>query len=238
MKSFKVKNFEKYQPKRNGKHAPWIRLYHTWNLDPAVGQLCDSHKAHWIGLICIAHATNNEIPWDSKWIKKRGCFDSNVNLDKFESLGLIEILCNKGEKDGEQKKPIERKKEKKKKEKKEKGKKQNISSIRILNYLNTKARKNFLPTDENLGFINARLETYSEEQLCHVVDVKVEEWLDDPTMDTYLRPSTLFNKTKCETYVNQKMGLVNKVETTGSKKINQVERLMAEPPPTLLLGEK
>ena len=114
MKYFKVTNFEKYQPKRNGKHAPWIRLYHTWNLDPAIGQLCDSHKAHWIGLMCIAHATDNEIPWDTKWIKKRGCFDSNVNLDKFESLGLIEILCNKDEKDGEQEKPIEKNKKRKK----------------------------------------------------------------------------------------------------------------------------
>lgn len=117
MKHFRVKNFEKYQPKRNGKHAPWIRLYHTWNLDPAVGQLCDSHKAHWIGLMCIAHATDNEIPWDSKWIKKRGCFDSNVNLEKFEKLGLIEILCNTDGKHGQPKKPIERKREKGEKEK-------------------------------------------------------------------------------------------------------------------------
>ncbi|MBT5631647.1 MAG: hypothetical protein HOJ13_02860 [Nitrospina sp.] len=114
-KHFRVKNFEKYQPKRNGKHAPWIRLYHTWNLDPAIGQLCDSHKAHWLGLVCIAHATDNKIPWDSAWIKKRGCFNSNVKLDIFVNLGLIEILCNTDEMGGELKKPLERKKEKEKK---------------------------------------------------------------------------------------------------------------------------
>lgn len=114
-KWFRVKNFEKYQPKRNGKHAPWIRLYHTWNLDPAIGQLHDSQKAHYLGIVCIAHSTDNQIPWDSKWIKRRGCFSSNVNLDIFEKLGLIEILCNNGEKDSEPEMQGERKRKKEKK---------------------------------------------------------------------------------------------------------------------------
>ena len=79
-----------------------------------------------------------------------------------------------------------------------------------------------------MGFINARLETYSVEQLFHVVDVKVDEWLDDPKWDTYLRPSTLFNREKCETYVNQKRGLLKIAETTGSKKLDQIKRLMGD----------
>ena len=90
-----MKNFEKLQPKRQGKTAPWIRLYHTWNLDSAVGQLHDSHKAHYIGLLSIAHTENNRIPFDNKWIKKRGLFNSPVKLELFVKLGLIEILDNK-----------------------------------------------------------------------------------------------------------------------------------------------
>lgn len=114
MKWFKVKNFEKYQPSRNGKHAPWIRLYHSWNLDSAIGQLHDSHKAHFIGLLSIAHSENNQIPFDNKWIKKRGLFNSPVKLELFVELGLIEILDDKSEMDGETKIPIEKEKKRKK----------------------------------------------------------------------------------------------------------------------------
>ena len=114
MKWFKVKNFEKYQPKRNGKNAPWIRLYHNWNHDSAIGQLHDSYKAHWIGLLSIAHTENNQIPYDPVWIKRRGCFGSNVKLELFEELGLIEILGDKIEKEGETKIHIEKEKKRKK----------------------------------------------------------------------------------------------------------------------------
>ena len=120
MKFFKVKNFDKYQPKRNGKNAPWIRLYHGWNLDSAVGQLHDSHKAHWIGLLSIAHTENNRVPFNNKWIKKRGLFGSPVKLELFVELGLIEILGDKMFSDNEEKKPIE------KEIKKEKEKEKNI----------------------------------------------------------------------------------------------------------------
>lgn len=106
MKYFRVKNFEKLQPKRQGKTAPWIRLYHTWNLDSAVGQLHDSHKAHYIGLLSIAHTENNRIPFDNKWIKKRGLFNSPVKLELFVKLGLIEILDNESVLQSKLKKPL------------------------------------------------------------------------------------------------------------------------------------
>ena len=92
MKYFRVKNFEKYQPNRKEKSAPWIRLYASWNNDWAIGQLVDSHKAHFTGLLLIAHATNNQIPWDSKWIKAQIQARSNVKIEVFEKLGLIESL--------------------------------------------------------------------------------------------------------------------------------------------------
>tara|TARA_R110001592_G_C12834451_1_gene720279 strand:+ start:52 stop:687 length:636 start_codon:yes stop_codon:yes gene_type:complete len=106
LKYFRVKNFEKLQPKRQGKTAPWIRLYHTWNMDSAVGQLHDSHKAHYIGLLSIAHTENNRIPFDNKWIKKRGLFNSPVKLELFVKLGLIEILDNESVLQPKLKKPL------------------------------------------------------------------------------------------------------------------------------------
>lgn len=95
MRHFRICNFEKYQPLRKGKTAPWIRLYASWNNDWAIGQLVDSHKAHFTGLLLVAHATNNHIPADSKWLKTQIQASSNVKIEVFEKLGLIEFLDNK-----------------------------------------------------------------------------------------------------------------------------------------------
>ena len=95
MRHFRICNFEKYQPLRKGKTAPWIRLYASWNNDWAIGQLVDSHKAHFTGLLLIAHATNNHIPADSRWLKTQMQASSNVKIEVFEKLGLIEFLDNK-----------------------------------------------------------------------------------------------------------------------------------------------
>lgn len=135
MRYFKVKNFEKYQPRRNGKNAPWIRLYHTWNMDSAIGQLHDSHKAHWIGIICIAHTEDNQVPYNPVWIKRRGGFSSPVKLELFEKLGLIEVFDNKDDF-----RPVQKSQEKKKEKEKEKKKK--ISSKREV--------KDEKPTDPNI----------------------------------------------------------------------------------------
>ena len=118
MRYFEIKNFTKYQPRRNGKNAPWIRLYHGWNQDSAIGQLHDSHKAHYIGLLSIAHTENNRIPYDAKWIKMRGCFGSPVKLEVFMELGLIAFLDDKASlpsktfPSGEKERKKEKKKEK------------------------------------------------------------------------------------------------------------------------------
>lgn len=51
-------------------------------------------------------------------------------------------------------------------------------------------------------FIAPRLaEGRTVETLKRVIDTKAAEWLSDPKMRKYLRPETLFNKTKCESYV-------------------------------------
>ena len=112
MKYFKIKNFEKYQPKRKGKTAPWIRLYAHWNNDWAIGQLVDSHKAHFTGLLLVAHATNNQIPWDTRWLKTQIQARSNVKIEVFEKLGLIEVLDNMDETQEEKKVPEGRGEEK------------------------------------------------------------------------------------------------------------------------------
>lgn len=82
----------------------------------------------------------------------------------------------------------------------------NDNANEIIDYLNLKASKKFKQTNANFKFINARLkEGYSVDDLKAVIDLKCEDWLLDDKMKEYLRPETLFNATKFESYI-QKVG--------------------------------
>lgn len=74
----------------------------------------------------------------------------------------------------------------------------------IILYLNKLTNKNFKPkSSANRKFINARLEEgYSEKDLKKVIEVMTSKWKNDPKMNMYLRPETLFNSTKFQTYIN------------------------------------
>ncbi|AEX84754.1 DnaD-like replication initiation protein [Marinitoga phage MPV1] len=79
-------------------------------------------------------------------------------------------------------------------------------AIEILDYLNEKANKKFKPTKGNLKYINARLkEKYQKEDFFKVIDLKVKQWINDPKMKQYLRPSTLFNSEKFDAYLNESL---------------------------------
>jgi uncharacterized phage protein (TIGR02220 family) len=74
----------------------------------------------------------------------------------------------------------------------------------ILEWLNLKAGKNFEFIDTNLKPIEARLREGREAwQLRKIVAVKARKWAADETMREYLRPATLFNKTKCAQYIGE-----------------------------------
>ena len=74
--------------------------------------------------------------------------------------------------------------------------------IECLNYLNEKVKRNYKPVKTNLDFISARLkEGYTKNDIIHVIDVKSAKWINDIKMNEYLRPETLFNKTKFSQYV-------------------------------------
>jgi uncharacterized phage protein (TIGR02220 family) len=76
-----------------------------------------------------------------------------------------------------------------------------IQAQEILAYLNEKSGRAFKAVRSNLNLIDSRLKNFTVEELKSVVDKKCEEWLDDPAMSAYVRPETLFNATKCASYV-------------------------------------
>lgn len=77
--------------------------------------------------------------------------------------------------------------------------------IRIpLAYLNHSVGKNYKYLEKNLKHIIARFnEGYTLEDFKQVIDVKTEEWKDNPEFFKYLRPETLFGS-KFDSYLNQK----------------------------------
>lgn len=75
----------------------------------------------------------------------------------------------------------------------------------IITYLNTKTNANYKPSSrKTMKLIKARWnEGFRYDDFKKVIDIKTEEWLNDPRMSMFLRPETLFG-TKFESYMNQK----------------------------------
>ncbi len=90
--------------------------------------------------------------------------------------------------------------------KKEEIKEKNVDfAFEIINYLNQKANKEFRVSNKaTKRLINARLsEGYTLDDFKTVIDRKARQWLTEPEMKQYLRPSTLFSPTNFENYLNE-----------------------------------
>lgn len=71
----------------------------------------------------------------------------------------------------------------------------------VLEFLNTKTGRNYQPVPANVDMIVARLKEGSTVDDCRaVVAKKCREWSADEKMVQYLRPATLFNRTKFAQY--------------------------------------
>ena len=86
-------------------------------------------------------------------------------------------------------------------------KKSNIPYSEIIDYLNQKISSSYKHTTKSTrGLIEKRYnEGFTLEDFKQVIDNKTAEWLNDPNMNKYLRPETLFGN-KFESYLNQKGG--------------------------------
>ena len=75
----------------------------------------------------------------------------------------------------------------------------------IVGHLNERTGKSFKPTSEaTRKAIRARFaEGYTLDDFLRVIDTKAAEWMGDPKMEQYLRPSTLFRPANFENYLNQ-----------------------------------
>ena len=73
----------------------------------------------------------------------------------------------------------------------------------VLSYFNERAEKTFKANKGNTENIRARLKDgYEVADLKKVIDLKVEEWKDNPRMNEWLNPKTLFRPLNFERYLN------------------------------------
>jgi uncharacterized phage protein (TIGR02220 family) len=75
---------------------------------------------------------------------------------------------------------------------------------KVVDYLNSQAGTRYKHTDTNRKLINARLKEYTKREVFDVITKKCAEWKGSE-MERYIRPSTLFNATKFDEYLNQKV---------------------------------
>lgn len=91
-----------------------------------------------------------------------------------------------------------------------------FSISNIIKYLNSRARKEFKEDSKaSKKHIMARLkEGFTEDDFKKVIDTKVNNWINDPKMNLYLRPETLFGN-KFESYLNETV----EIQITPQKKM-------------------
>lgn len=127
--------------------------------------------------------------------------DINWDNSLITHTPLSEVLPLEGK--GRERKGKEKKK-KQEKRKKEINPILKTQANEVLNFLNAKTGRTYRAVDTNLGFIIARLESGATVEDCRaIIAKKYREWKDDSKMDLYLRPATLFNKTKFEQYLGE-----------------------------------
>lgn len=99
----------------------------------------------------------------------------------------------------------------------------------ILDYLNQKTGKDFKHTAAgHKKFIKARWnEGYRVDEFKQVIDVKAAEWLNDSSMNQYLRPSTLFAG-KFDNYLNQKNKFKRPEADEQSKRVVEMAKARAD----------
>jgi uncharacterized phage protein (TIGR02220 family) len=95
---------------------------------------------------------------------------------------------------------------------------------KTINYLNQKNNKNYKISDVNKNIIIPRLkEGFSFEDCKKVINNKTKDWINNPEMEKYLRPATLFCKSKFEGYLNE-----NNKNSSMADEYNERENLSEE----------
>jgi uncharacterized phage protein (TIGR02220 family) len=79
----------------------------------------------------------------------------------------------------------------------------NKQHITVLSFLNAKTNRNYQQVEANMKLIKGLLRKYPLDAIKRVIEAKVNEWIDNPKMTKYLRPTTLFRPSNFDAYINE-----------------------------------
>lgn len=186
MRYLTIKGWREHQhyKKRN---PPWIKLHRAIIEDYAFSTLKDKTKAHLMLIWVLASGAEGRIPHDAKFIASKISAAEPVDLESMIEAGFL----IQDEAAPQQQQPAEPEKKNEYKER----------AAEVIAFLNEKAGRNFDGNGANAQHVIARLKDgETVDDMRAVVAKKCREWKGDPKMDAYLRPETLFNRTKYASY--------------------------------------
>lgn len=74
----------------------------------------------------------------------------------------------------------------------------------VIDFFNQKTGKHFRSSGANQKLIASRLkEGYTVDDLKKIIETKTKDWLNDPSMNKYLKPETLFRPSHVDGYLNE-----------------------------------
>ena len=189
MNHFSIKNLEQYQHYTDRKPI-WIKLYCSIISDPGFVSLSEQGKLAYLLLLPLASQQNNKLPEDLTLITKLLHLDKPVDLYELRNKGFIVDYraIATSHKVPQESLSIYL----------------GVSNL-IIGFLNDRAGKNFRETNGNREMIIARLkEGFTESDCQKVIVNRLAHWKNTDA-EQYLRPSTLFRKSKFEGYLNSPM---------------------------------
>ena len=88
MSYFSVKDFDHFQHYKD-RNPPWIKLYNELLDNYEFSCLQDASKLHLILIWLLASRSDNKLPYDSEWVKRRINASENVDLDELTRAGFL-----------------------------------------------------------------------------------------------------------------------------------------------------
>lgn len=213
----KIRNWEKFQHYKD-RRPPWIKLHFSMLSSKDWVMFNDSERVLAVASMLLASQSDLEpgcFEADPEYIKRVAYLNSEPNFKPLIDNGFLEVvqaddserkhLLAEFRPETEAETETEKKEKNNKKEKSDsQSKARRAIAERVIDYLNEQAGKKFPKVDANLALVSARLkEGYDEQDLERIVRVKCQQWRADGDFNAYLRPATLFGKTKCAQYAGE-----------------------------------
>jgi uncharacterized phage protein (TIGR02220 family) len=197
----RIKDWDQFQHFKD-RNPIWIKLYRTLLDDIEWHKLSGDEAKALVMLWLLASEKKGELP-EVKEIAFRLRITETKAKQIVTNLSHYVIQSDDGLISDDLGNDIIEKRRERDREEKRKKRERLVVAKNALDYLNNKANKNFKETDTNLSFILERMkEGFELNDFKKAVDNQVSEWKADDKMNKFLRPSTLFQKSKFDGYVN------------------------------------